>query len=1330
MKRRFIFLAAFALMALMTPLGAKGQMVYYGNAYTARSLAGLDWNVGVTGIVNYTYIHKISGVRITYLQDNFSSGGGILVWSSTSVGPSDLAIGDEIRVTVSGSNGSVIRMNGLNDYVMMQSPISITRLSRDHDLLTMTNVTLQQLHDAHFPLSRTRTIQDHYQDRLVKLTNLKVIKETYDLDPIHDVNYGSSWVVEDVNGVRDTLDFCDYYEIPNYQAPDLRPNDVIEYVYAVNARERNHKLLVRGITVANFRIYPRSANILPARYYAQIEGTMGIPLDVTGIVNFARFYNGKGEIFMQTPNDQGGGYGGIRIITNFNPANRGITVGTKIKVHGTPKVFDVSHHMYNPSIIHSRTPDHIVIEAGTDDVTILSHNNTMQASVLTLSYLKRYENLTQYEDDMTRISYLRQDQYQHRLVRVQNLTVESLLGTKSFGSNETYYYYRVRQGNDTDCLVSAVQLTIGWVIPEMTVVNCRSNLSSSYASDYLCKLNSGAGSPGLLLRSFDDLNFDIKTISYARAHLDQPHHIEGVITSARQLTGWAECFIQDNTGGLCVGIPTDVPHPAVGDRVILHGTPIIEASHINSPKRYTTYIVTTGSNQTVTPVNTDIATLYQQDQNSPMNGPNEGKLITLQNLVVKEFGMGETALFNLYQNNDPNKVIVVEPSMLTEAQITNLRNSVSIGSTILSITGVKDYNSSWNYKHKIWLRSLDDIQIQDPEPEPEPDPHDISLWIYPYELETLSESPVYATLTPYGTYAERITSATPGTRVYFQIQNIDNNVGIEYLNPKNYSPDVNPQGRCAILRCCNLICRSHPELSDHSPLGYSFIMPDDDVTFEFVYEASPGWYSKIWETREGAMVNANDPTLMTYFLGLVTYVINPYNFIIQDEMSNFSGEDELMKYNGIIVSGVEHNVQVGDRVYVDGYPNGSFEDRIRVTGTLIRDHFGPDNSTIEHSYATTLTDIYNDLHGSGQTLFNSCLQTRLVQLNSIHVEAKTDATHYTIKDMNDYRTATLIVPSDVELSVGSTIGLTALNWSAADSQDIELILRSAADITGANDITISTYAMSFDEFGSGLNSSGSAYLWINVPISIGSNLANLVEVGSANVSYTGEWIYDGTEATIQPLITTNKTTLRFCVPANTTSETRTCAIVVHAGSVYSQPLIITQTGSAPAEFTVSPTSFSFQQEDASTTQHYQSGDIMVSDISHVASPYASHMTATLNPSSDSSWFHLGSWDAENQRYHFTVSDNTSTEAQDRNVTVNIAMEGTDGTWVQHSVNVHQDGPDPTMTLSPDWLVTDPVPLCQEITQTFEVRYANFNTANPYRIYLPMRLRSHRLQGLQ
>jgi len=1313
-------------MALMAPLGAKGQDYTGLTVRQARNHAGDNHSVQFTGYVAHFVDNGPNSTASLFVQDNDLDGAGIEVFASHSL-VANVQTGYKISVTATkvlaipsdyGNSGSVI--------VESLDVTSVTVLATN-TLPSVITPSLQGMKDMHYPAtSIPKIIADPFQSRLVRLNWLKVVQHLQN-------SHFHGWVVEDLNGVRDTLSLYDIYP-----QPTLTVGTMYKRVVAVNTRCSDNslggynKLRVRSMNDLE------EANLVTmqeARQLATQSNQTGTEVSVIGVVSFARFGDwNSGEIYMQTPNG-GSGYGGMKVVTVGDPASRGITTGTKIIVTGTPRVINTDGYPYGPG--HNNAPDMVaMMNVDVTSITVISQDAPYSFGNKTLADL-RQNNPT--------ISNVKNNTYQHNMVKLNNLTVVQHLDDKTY-HGETYHYYEVSQGSGnntvTDVLLSRDELAQNMVLPSVKVVNCRSNMLDTYHYDSNLGLSGDNHPNHLLLRSLDDIDYNTVTINYARIHLNQWHYIQGVVSYAYYVGGHPDnaqwVFVQDDTGGLFCEVYDEQHFLEVGDKVILKVYPTRQGQAVNiiSELSYTEIASILDHNQSITPINLDMSAIYQQGVwfNNPGGNVVFQRLIRLQNLeIVGKDRPGDTFVLDVIESGNQSQHLSLELSAysqnihLTPSAFIDFYNSIEIGSVISSVTGVFDCRS--NTYRPIFLRNPDDIEIQNPEP------RNISFSLYPYELEDLPESPVYATLTPNGTYANRITSATPGTRVYIHTGQVDNNIAdIDYFNPKNYSPNVNPQGQNDLLYCHRMICHEHPELScsqgfmHYDPL--SFIMPNDDVEFEGIY-VSVGSFgadpslSDVWQAREGAKAEANDPTKLAYFKGLVTFVLDPHNFIMQD-VGNHYTDEELKMNNGILVSGYSLTpVAVGDVVFVSGHPNGLFDDYIYLTGPAIIDNYGPSDNTIEHPYATTLAGIYNDLHGSGQTLFNSRLQTRLVQLNDLYVVANLGNNQYRVRQTinNNSKEAILKVPASVSLSEGSYLGVIALNWSAADSQDIELILRSEADITGANDITISTYAMSFDEFGSGLNSSGSAYLWVNVPISIGSNLADMVQVGSANVSYTGNWIYDGTNATIEPLITYGKTSLRFCVPANSTTETRTCAITIHAGSITSQPLVITQTGCGPAEFTVSPDFQSFGPVDpnySSKGLYSQTGYINITDISHVAQPYGSHITtsvASAYTGQNTDWFSLGAWDAENQRFPFTIANNNEPSSVTRGVNVAIIMEGTDGTLVQHEAAVHQSGPGASVTVTPNWWSAE-APLCQQVTKTFEVNYTNFNLAvNPARVWL-------------
>ena len=73
MKKIILLLAAFALMALLAPLGAKGQDYTGLTVRQARNHAGDGHSVQFTGYVSYTYSTN-SAFEVCCIQDNDFSG--------------------------------------------------------------------------------------------------------------------------------------------------------------------------------------------------------------------------------------------------------------------------------------------------------------------------------------------------------------------------------------------------------------------------------------------------------------------------------------------------------------------------------------------------------------------------------------------------------------------------------------------------------------------------------------------------------------------------------------------------------------------------------------------------------------------------------------------------------------------------------------------------------------------------------------------------------------------------------------------------------------------------------------------------------------------------------------------------------------------------------------------------------------------------------------------------------------------------------------------------------------------------------------------------------
>lgn len=147
MKRRFLLLAAFALMALLTPLGAKGQQQ---TIRQVRQLADTYTPVTFTGTVIYKDQKEVSTI---YMQNTDAYGitcGMRVVYN----GNVSISVGDIITVEAE-------KVSLADDHVYINSS-DVNRISvQGHGNYPEAQVhTLQALKEWHYPATPWRIMND------------------------------------------------------------------------------------------------------------------------------------------------------------------------------------------------------------------------------------------------------------------------------------------------------------------------------------------------------------------------------------------------------------------------------------------------------------------------------------------------------------------------------------------------------------------------------------------------------------------------------------------------------------------------------------------------------------------------------------------------------------------------------------------------------------------------------------------------------------------------------------------------------------------------------------------------------------------------------------------------------------------------------------------------------------------------------------------------------------------------------------------------------------------------------------------------------------------
>lgn len=423
MKRRFIFLFAFALMALLTPLGAKGQNYTDFTVKQARQLAGKSFStVQFTGYVSY--INSISDRAYVEVQDNFSDGAGIQVTIPNSY-MTGIQVGDLISVTANGYLGALGYDNN-HSYISCSGVTDVTKLGSG--IAYAFPATLEQLHSAH----SSSVVDDPYQSRLVYLQRLTVIRTVY-------ASNGSGWEVEDVDHNRDFIDI--------ESGVDLTEGQVLEGVIAVNLRkESGHvsHLLVRSTDDIFSHTLFQARRLAGADTPVAFTGTV-VSRDVGFIVQAKDAFNITSGIDVNYIGD--------------NPVN----IGDIVSIRANQVRFNE-----NAGKVWISNSDLI-------DVTVIGHDDAPYVRNMTLEGMKN----THYPATRQRVI---NDIYQHTLVKASNLTVIGHPGYQ-YGDND-YIVENANGTRDTLTLNSYMNLSPGQQLASVTAVNCRENDGNGYDSYY------------------------------------------------------------------------------------------------------------------------------------------------------------------------------------------------------------------------------------------------------------------------------------------------------------------------------------------------------------------------------------------------------------------------------------------------------------------------------------------------------------------------------------------------------------------------------------------------------------------------------------------------------------------------------------------------------------------------------------------------------------------------------------------------------------------------------------------------------------------------------
>lgn len=381
MKRRFLLLAAFALMALLTPLGAKGHETQ--GPDRALSVAGARLRAGLNTSVTFGGYVNFKGVNLFYVQDNYTypDGAGLLVNcdNATHANFDQVRVGTYVRITATKVSYSTL--DGGSVYIDTHDFEGIEIVSQDNQLAVV-DATLQQLKDAHYPLSN-HLVSDHYQYRLVRLTNLQVV----------GYQQGYGYVVEDLNQVRDTIR-CN-------ETLNLNVGQGISELVAIDNRDTH--IYTYGSLLVRFSDDATTVfSILQARRLADAN----MPVHISGTVIY-KDQSAVSTIYMQNT-DAYGITSGMCVYYNGNVS---ISVGDIITVEADKVSLD---------------DDEVYIHASDiSRISVQGHGNYPVPRVHTLQALKEWH----YPATPWRIM---NDQKQHTLVKLNNLTVVNHLQDSYF----------------------------------------------------------------------------------------------------------------------------------------------------------------------------------------------------------------------------------------------------------------------------------------------------------------------------------------------------------------------------------------------------------------------------------------------------------------------------------------------------------------------------------------------------------------------------------------------------------------------------------------------------------------------------------------------------------------------------------------------------------------------------------------------------------------------------------------------------------------------------------------------------------------------------------
>ena len=1209
-------------MALLTPLGAKGQNYTDFTVKQARQLAGKTFSsVQFSGYVNNIRSNGDMNYNVS-IQDNFADGAGIrtVVPRSYMTG---IQVGDLISVTANGYPGA-LGYDINHSYISCSGVTDVTKLGSG--IAYAFPATLEQLHSAH----SSSVVDDPYQSRLVYLQRLAVIRTVY-------ASNGSGWEVEDVDHNRDFIDI--------ESGVDLTEGQVLEGVIAVNLRkESGHvsHLLVRSTD----DIF--SHTLFQARRLA----TTNTPVAFTGTV----VSRDLGSVIVQAK-DAFNITSGIDVnYIGDNPVN----IGDIVSIRANQVRFNE-----NAGKVWISNSDLI-------DVTVIGHDDAPYVRNMTLEGMKN----THYPATRQRVI---NDIYQHTLVKASNLTVIGHPGYP-YGDND-YIVENANGTRDTLTLNSYMNLSPGQQLASVTAVNCRESDSNGH----------NVRRVKLYVPNLNYIEFPAtKTLHYARTHLNQTMVVEGVVNYIRN--GNNPCVvIQDNTGGMRLYGSTLSNSLAVGDRIVIQVTPQLFGLSTGSEVYADQHLLLSrlAENESIIPVHANFNDLmYRVNNPGNWQGDNyASRVIDLTNLKVVDKVDFVSGVY-LYANesgssSDPAIRIFLLEQDFSASQWEEISNDLPIGTFLPRVAGFVEYYAYTNTNvAQIQCRSIDDIEIAVP--------RSISLNVSPTGLSTVTFT---ASLSQYG--GDPITEALPGQQVYLHLSTLTpDNEGVTFLreNLNNYSK----------LMFHSMACSSQPivPLTRVNSTCWSFIMPDRNLGFNSIFTPSPNFeaiVSDVWEAREGARQTESDPLKVAYLAGTVTYNYNDFYFFIEDIHNGNTGGDPLKSNNAIrvILSDDHESVNVGDLVYVQGSPTGEFIGNIDLSwNAVLLNKVG--HTDLEQPYATDLTTLYNDLFGEGQTIYNSRLQDRLVQLSDLHVDSwayNLSGSVYNVSQTIDNVTQVgeLLVPNGVTLQENSFITAKVINYTRSYDTKPYLVLRSEDDIFGFNEIIFGTNRVEFDEFGG----------TVSVPLNIGANLSGtpVLSTDNFNISFTATMNSDHTAINIE------------VDPKTTLDDTQDGLglITVTVGDV-SNTMSVFQSGCAPAEFALNP---SYMVHGADDTETHT---LMVRNIKHVDTSIGyiwAQVVELENMGTD--WITFGNWNEQTHSYPYTLAENTGTEPRGVKIVVNLL--GTNGQWVGKEATLWQNPQAAAMSLAPNVVEWGETALCVPVTETITVYYENaFDQTGAYNPY--------------